>query len=122
MTIEDAFQQAIASGWHHPFFRDGDHIADLSQETKLAAFLNPPFWQSLGKALGWDRPIKYRQSIPARMVSRVSKNGVIKYAVPAHIRMMSKRTHDRWTKEWHRFIDHLAEGKDAESFFAQFDL
>lgn len=22
-----------------------------------------------------------------------------------------------WKKEWHRFIDHLAEGKDVESFF-----
>ena len=24
----------------------------------------------------------------------------------------------RWEYEWHRFIDHLADGKDAESFFA----
>jgi hypothetical protein len=23
-----------------------------------------------------------------------------------------------WIDHWHRFIDHLAEGKDAESFFA----
>lgn len=26
---------------------------------------------------------------------------------------------EHWKLEWHRFIDHLAEGKDAESFFAR---
>jgi hypothetical protein len=26
-----------------------------------------------------------------------------------------------WKKFWHRFIDHLAEGKDAESFFQALD-
>jgi hypothetical protein len=25
---------------------------------------------------------------------------------------------DRWKMEWHRFSDHLADSKDAESFFA----
>jgi hypothetical protein len=24
-----------------------------------------------------------------------------------------------WLTEWHRFIDHLAKGKDAESFFKE---
>ena len=50
-------------------------------------FLEPLFWQSLGKAMGW------------------------------------RQDEDQWGERaecvihWHRFIDHLAEGKDAESFF-----
>ena len=50
-------------------------------------FLDPLFWQSLGKAMGW--------------------------------RQDEDQWGDRaeWVSQWHRFIDHLADGKDAESFF-----
>jgi hypothetical protein len=47
------------------------------------------FWQSLGKALGWDEKRCFLQ----------------------------KYRDNEWQYQWHRFIDHLAEGKDAESFF-----
>lgn len=49
-------------------------------------FLDPLFWQSLGKARGWK------------------ENG----ETGLH----------QWIIYWHRFVDHLAEGKEAESFFA----
>lgn len=55
-------------------------------------FLDPLFWQSLGKSLGWK---EIEMSDPHRPV-----NGK-----------------PEWQNNWHRFIDHLAEGKDAESFF-----
>ncbi len=51
-------------------------------------FLDPAFWQALGKARGWEKS---------------SYNDEFKFL---------------WLTVWHRFIDHLAEGKDAESFFA----
>jgi hypothetical protein len=54
-------------------------------------FLDPLFWQALGKARGWD--IAYGS--------------------------YGWETAEEWKVNWHRFIDHLAEGKDAESFFAQ---
>lgn len=47
-------------------------------------YLDPNFWQSLGKALGWE----YKSDSP-----------------------------EHWKLEWHLFIDHLADGKDSESFF-----
>lgn len=50
--------------------------------------ISPLFWQALGKAMGWDEEYDYE----------------------------NKR--EAWIGYWHRFIDHLASGGDAESFFA----
>jgi hypothetical protein len=33
--------------------------------------------------------------------------------------MEKEEARDRWKKEWHRFIDHLAEEKTAEDFFTE---
>jgi len=30
---------------------------------------------------------------------------------------ITKYSQNHWKKEWHRFIDHLGDGKSAESFF-----
>lgn len=51
-------------------------------------FLNPLFWQALSKSLGWD--------------SYEDPQGK-KYPV--------------WQKEWHRFVDALAEGQTPDQFF-----
>jgi hypothetical protein len=51
-------------------------------------FLDPSFWQALGKA---------------RYYTKDTKEGSIRSKL--------------WLQDWHRFIDHLAEGMDAESFF-----
>lgn len=56
-------------------------------------FLSKSFWVALGKARGWP------QSDARRTYNDVS-------AEP------------NWLWYWHSFIDHLAEGKDAESFFS----
>lgn len=57
--------------------------------------LDPLFWSSLGKAMGWGVATIDGQEL------RVGRDGYI------HV----------WQCEWHRFIDHLASGGDAESFF-----
>lgn len=54
-------------------------------------FLDPLFWKSLGKAMEWENNVY------------VEGKGI--------------RDVKEWKQQWHRFIDHLAEGKDAESFF-----
>jgi hypothetical protein len=54
---------------------------------------DPLFWQALGKAMGWGEP-KDRFAFDA------------------------DSSHKDWKSNWHRFIDHLAEGKDVESFFS----
>lgn len=50
--------------------------------------LDPSFWQALGKARGWE-----------------------KWFMPYKYGMTE------WQGNWHRFIDHLAEGGDSETFF-----
>jgi hypothetical protein len=54
-----------------------------------AIFFDPSFWQALGKARGWG----------------IEPSGSIWQGV------------EQWRIRWHDFIDHLADGKDAESFF-----
>lgn len=88
MKIQQAIEKA-KKGWWKP--KKDWHYEDRSAfgvENIIwdlnACFLDPLFWQSLGKAMGWI----YLSDTP-----------------------------EHWKKEWHRFIDHLAEGKDAESFF-----
>ena len=51
--------------------------------------LDPLFWQALGKAMGWE-----------------SKDVVTNSA-----------EYREWQGQWHRFIDHLAEGKSPDDFF-----
>lgn len=57
------------------------------------AFIDPAFWSALDKARGWK---KYNLSECDACGSAL----------------------DGWRAYWHRFIDHLISGGDAETFFA----
>ena len=61
-------------------------------ETELN-FIDRDFWIALGKSLGWDRVI----------TDRDKKTG-----------MTLRRG---YLIQWHRFIDHLSEGKTPAEFF-----
>lgn len=94
--IEQAIELAKEEGW-------SDESMVLNADDEMGAFyeyrlalLDPLFWQALGKALEWDRLLEGR------------KWGD-KESVPDPF----------WIRKWHRFIDHLATGKDAESFFQE---
>jgi len=80
MTIEQAIQKALDGGWN-------GHQSWIKNPS--AVFLDPLFWRSLGKAMGW-------------CTEEVARYGLIGYVA-----------------YWHRFIDHLASGKDANSFFEE---
>jgi hypothetical protein len=88
MTIEEAIKKA------YPSIKSVE-----SPEWPYQRFLlSPDFWQSLGKALGW-------------------KDGVVcAYCGFTSCRHSAKFV-EKWHFKWHRFIDHLAEGKTAEEFF-----
>ncbi len=62
-------------------------------------FLSPAFWQALGKARGWITPEPDVWEPPLNL----------------------KVGFNEWHVKWSQFIDHLAEGKDAESFFASLE-
>lgn len=72
---------------------------DFVKKEKLEEriFLDPSFWQALGRLRGWDEG--------------EHEDETYIYA-PVEMEM--------WRWKWHRFIDHLAGGGDAESFFKIF--
>ena len=62
-------------------------------------FLDPEFWQALGRALGWENNV---------ITVRAVENG--------RPTIVTRAGH-HWLYYWHRFIDHLAERKTPELFF-----
>lgn len=103
-AIEKAIRDAVEKGgwyggkWYdfysfnywkgHNLFQFNDDSEDYLTFNDI--FCDPSFWQALGKAREWASPAD-------------------------HSGMSKVKT---WLTEWHRFIDHLADGKDTESFFA----
>lgn len=103
MTIEQAITKAIEGGWE-----DNDYafVASVVQQDDswrawrvgdwqydMRVFLDPTFWQSLGKALGWKK-IHYGGQEGNAVFHEVA-----------------------WLYHWKRLIVYLADGKTVESFF-----
>jgi len=120
MTVEQALTAATEGGYH---IRGSDGVETSyggasneysawtrhdNHSTFMVAveetFLDPMFWQALGQALGWDHRL---------MTVHAIENG--------RATIVTRARH-RWLTHWHRFIDHLAEGQDAASFFASLAL
>src|SRR5580698_8082121 len=77
----------------------------VEMEAKSKAFLlDPLFWQSLGKTLGWTGQVEWW--------SFENVNGSDS---PEHEE--TKHYDPQWIWYWRCFIDYLAGGGDAESFF-----
>jgi len=107
--MKEAIQKAIEGGWKYQCNprcdytvreRDVKVYTNDPDDTKLyVKFIeireDPLFWQALGKAMGWEQEVENEFG---EKELRGSRN---------------------WTIKWHRFIDHLAEGKDADSFFKE---
>jgi hypothetical protein len=72
-----------------------------------AMVLDPLFWQSLGEEQGWaeNRDCKHLGMVNAEY--RNCRNCEYWAGRPV------------WEYQWHRFIDHLAEGGNAETFFME---
>jgi len=90
MTINDAIKKANEGGYQ------GFESPSYVETAHASAFLDPAFWQSLGKAMGWE---------DERECPLPCCGGICPIDIPM------------WQSKWHNFIDHLAAGKDAESFF-----
>lgn len=95
-AIKQAITKAVEGGYelkeakcHHVLMHDENGCPfGFHYEPWHFYTSDPSFWQALGKELGW---------------------------VDTDVRRIEGKI---WRFHWHRFIDHLAEGKDAESFFA----
>jgi hypothetical protein len=89
MTIDEAIHAAIAGGWDFKKAEVGGIL------TTKAAFMDPDFWESLGKTLGWDA----LNDVTLHESGRVA-----------------------WHQMWVNFIDDLAHGKPADEFFQKLTL
>jgi hypothetical protein len=98
--VEQAIADALAQGYKPPLEQIPEAASfsalEISVAMKSDVFLDPAFWQALGRARSWttDEDGKYWQGTLAAWKANY------------------------WKTHWHNFIDQLAAGKDAESFFA----
>lgn len=91
-AIEQAIKEAVEKGGYG-IVAVGTLSIPATQEQVL---LDPLFWQALGKARGWNN------HNPIHDTRDISK--------------------EPWKIMWHRLIDHLAEGKSTEDYFASLIL
>lgn len=111
--MEKAIKKAIEGGYksvcgncqesylnHKPVRIGNRYCTRLPDTNKI--LLDPLFWQALGKAEGWNM-----QKLDKWWVSHTTKGGPYKI----------DNKSEAWLNIQHSFIDHLAEGKDADSFF-----
>jgi hypothetical protein len=105
--MKQAIKLAIEGG----YFWKGE--MNEKQKEKVITILNEhwqevvvdkDFWQALGKAMGW---VKY---------TRADGCGADN---PRIEDMPNQGWKESWEHHWHRFKAHLAEGKDADSFFKE---
>ena len=97
MTITQAINIAQGGGYKFSFVAqywrdDKTHPIHPHEYPLNGIFLDPAFWQALGKAMWWDWWDGSNSSLATSPV---------------------------WRLEWHHFIDYLADGKTAEGFFEQ---
>jgi len=94
-AIEQVLKEAIENGKYAPVgnqFCEGNCWREGHRYCKYTFFMDPAFWQCLGKARGW---------------------------LPNSDEEITAATHKYGYKHyWHSLIDHLASGGTAESFFA----
>lgn len=114
MTIDQAIQKAVEYGW----ITDGSCALKgtwIARHEQMRAILDPLFWQALGKSMDWEKE-EYHEN-----------DGIEVMAVGRHEcnnKCISRMNYygfewkgQVWLFQWHRMIDHLAEGGTIESFF-----
>jgi hypothetical protein len=97
MTTSETIKKAIEGGWGDEYEKALKALKEIAPKSaeevcQRRAFLDPQFWQCLGKAMGWDKEVPMG-----------AEGG---YVIV-----------QGWHFQWRKFFDHLAEGGTPESFF-----
>ena len=93
MTIETAIEKAIEGGYKNDFL-----LTMLAMEGSVThdhIFLDPLFWQSLGKAMRWGI---YEKGWKSQGIKEIGEVSLLR---------------------WHEFIDYLWAGGKTEDFFSK---
>lgn len=106
MKIEKAYQLAQENVYRGQVYSESGILLDKE------------FWVSLGKAMGWG--IKCQNC--GGEIGESSGMGKVAFKYQCKGKCGSyfdSREAEVWAKEWHRFVDFLAEGKSADDFFKE---
>ena len=116
MTIQEAVDTAV-EGEYHLLGSDGVATVYTGANSEYSAwtrtdnhssfmvpvqesFLDPAFWQALGRALGWEEACELA-------------------IICVHGHAECHRCHGYyWMYQWHCFIQHIANGHPPDAFFA----
>lgn len=104
--IELAIKKAFKEGWRPKAYPSLKSMGEATAHALLMSLgdgnilIDPEFWKCLGKAEGWNEGKLKEMQI-------MLDDGTI----------LPSATWKIWQYHQHRLIDHLSEGKDAESFF-----
>lgn len=118
MTIQQAIEKAIEGGW------DKDSCVNAMAPPSWnfsKAMLDPLFWHSLGKAMGWKN-----ETCRKCWMTRDGKSKNFKdYCYCTDPDITPNTPPDfipTWKFQWNRFIDKLANGGTAEQFFEELSI
>lgn len=114
MNIKTAIEKAIKGGWLPEQYRDVLIAPKIKEWARIQAseivimseaFLDPLFWQALGKTMGWGYNFAWC-FLKEKPVVPIDDAQSIKLGLQPD-----------WLHQWHCFIDSLAKGKTPEQFF-----
>lgn len=119
--MENAIKKAIEGGW-----KEGEKWQFVTANrywvtwldgngTEVAININvylldSKFWQCL-------IPKETKVTLDLKKMT-ITQVGRVPLQRPKQKVSYIRKTPNKWKTVWHRFIDHLAEGKDAEEFFS----
>lgn len=112
--IKQAIQLAIEGGYE-PECRvwNVENLPDRKEDLSHI-LISPAFWQSLGKALGWGHIYCVRCK---KLGEHKEKEDKTLFPWKKCCERQKMDYYKSYSVHWHRFIDHLSEGKDADDFF-----
>lgn len=119
--MKEAIQKAIEGGYVNQMIYnhyDNNMISYLN--FSYLVFLDPLFWQCLGKSLGWKGE-KIRMCVGCGVALKWNEDPTMngKHGGRKGCGSDIEEYEGQWLIEWHMFIDHLASGKDADLFFKE---
>lgn len=125
--IEQVIREAVEKGGWRPTISDEYLMRDLAILTEKgmcdlvslvhsenrALFLDPDFWQALGKARRWRTWCDYCKHFRGFEHDPKDRRCTGCSALAAQFE------YEGWRHFWIEFIHHLADGKEANSFFSE---
>lgn len=123
MDFYGAVEKAIRSGAY-----TGHPLKDWWNHDKYQILSDPFFWQSLGKAMEWGGICYNEDTGRTEWIHAIRCPRCGEWLMGEEQQCSNECDWDgseidalhgnyEWLYQWHRFIDHLAEGQTAESFF-----